>query len=97
MTRGKPCVKMHVFTIHMASHVSTCMGFDLCINGEFTIGSWKERKGRERIEREEMRKRERRKKEKKGKGKEREKEEGGRWFLTQFISIPTVRTRWTKE
>ena len=39
------------------------------------------------------------KKEKRNKirGKEREKEEGGRQFLPQFISISTVRTRWTKE
>ena len=50
---------------------------------------------------EEMREMERRKeiekKEKKGKGKEREKEKGGRRFLPQFIGIPTVGTRWTKE
>ena len=39
VTHGKPCVKMHVFTRHMASYVSTCMGFDLCINGEFTTSS----------------------------------------------------------
>ena len=25
---------MHVLIRHMASHMSTCMGFDLCINEE---------------------------------------------------------------
>ena len=47
--------------------------------------------------REMERRKEREKKEKKGKGKEREKEKGGRRFLPQFIGIPTVGTRWTKE
>ena len=38
-----------------------------------------------------------RRKERKKKGKEIEKEEGGQQFLPQFISVLTVRTRWTKE
>ena len=29
-THGK--LKIHVLIRHMASHASTCMGFDLCIN-----------------------------------------------------------------
>ena len=33
MTHSKPCVPIHVFTRHMASHVSTCMDVKLCING----------------------------------------------------------------
>ena len=48
-----------------------------------------ERKGKE--------KRKREKKENKGKGKEREKEESDRRFLPQFIGVPTVENRWTKE
>ena len=37
------------------------------------------------------------KKEKKGKGKERDKEEGGLWFLPQFIGVSMVGTCWTKD
>ena len=77
MTHSEPCVHLHVFTRHMASHVSTCMEGASSINR-----SVRRRRGEEerKREREEMRERERRKerrKEKKGKGKEREKEERG--------------------
>ena len=53
------------------------------------------RKGKEKGWKGEKGKRE--KKEKKGKGKERKKDEGGRRFLPQFISVPMVGTHWTKE
>ena len=62
MTHGKPCVKMHVLTRHMGSHVSTCMSFELCIKGGGGGGGGggKKRKGGNE-------KRKREKKEKKGK------------------------------
>ena len=73
----------------MESHVSTCMEGASSIN----------RSVRRRRRGEEERKREMKgeKKENKGKGKEREKEEGGWRFLPQYIGVPTIGTRWTKE
>ena len=81
----------------MTSHVSQCMSLQdtwLAWNVNRNEGGvrkekrngGKERKGKEKRERE-----------KKVKGKEREKDEGGWRFLPQFIGIPTVGTRWTKE
>ena len=92
MTHGKPCVKMHVLLRHIASHVSTCKGFELCINRGGSQLVYGKREQEERRERgKEKRKRE--KKENKGKGKEREKEERGGQFLPQYIGVPTVGTR----
>ena len=55
----------------------------------------KARKEKKRRKRE--KKKEKIKRENKGKGKEIEKEEGSRRFLSQFIGVPTVATRWTKD
>ena len=75
MTHGKPCVKVHVFTRHMASHVSTCMGFDLCINrgvhnqfveGETMKGKKKKGKGEKKERKERKEKKERKRKEASG-------------------------------
>ena len=77
MTHGKPCVKLHVFTRHMASHVSTCMKCAIQYKWE-EISSVegqprrkeiekrkRKRKGRERKEREERKREGRRKGERK--------------------------------
>ena len=79
----------------MASHVSTCMEGASSINRSVR----RRRRGEEerKREREERRKERRKKKKKKRKGKEIEKDEGGRRFLPQFIGVPTVETRLTKE
>ena len=79
MTHGKPCVNLHVFTRHMASHVSTF------IEGASSIIRLVCR--RRRGEEERKREREERRKERKKKGKEREKEEGGRRILPRFIAF----------
>ena len=69
---------------------------DMPINGSSQpVRRRKSRKGKEKRRKGEKGKGE--KKEKKGKGKEREKEEGGQQFLPQFIGVPTVETRLTKE
>ena len=68
MTHGKPCVKMYVLLRHMASHVSTFNGFELCINRGVHNQFMAEENGRkgekgerrkERKERKRKRKRER--------------------------------------
>ena len=93
---SKPCVKMLVFTRHMASHVSTSTECEISYKWDvFVEEGGGSRKGKEKGRKGEKGKGE--KKEKKGKGKEREKEEGGRWFLAQFTGVPTIETRWTKE
>ena len=83
--------------------MSTCMEHGIaikrssqpvCRGGEQQRGKEKRKGGKERKGK---KKRKREKKEKKGKGKEREKYEGGRRFLPQFIGVPTIGTRWTKE
>ena len=91
MTHGKPCVKMHVLLRHMASHVSTCKGFELCIN-RGVHNQFMAEENRRKGEKGERRK-ERKENKRKRKGKEREKEEGGRQFLPQYIGVPTVGTR----
>ena len=49
MTHGQPCVKVHVFTRHMGSHVSTWMSFELCImeGGSQLVHRRREKKGKE--------------------------------------------------
>ena len=69
MTHGKPCVHLHVFTRHMASHVSTCMEGASSINRSV---------GRRRGEKERKREREERRKERKQKKKRKRKRERGR-------------------
>ena len=71
VTHDKPCVKMNLR--HMASHVSTCKGFELCINrgGSQPVYSRREQKER-RKEREKRKKR----KEKEKKGRKRKEASG---------------------
>ena len=90
MTHAKPCVIMHVFTRHIASHVSTCMELKFCINGRSqTIrrrmrGSRKgkdkgrkeeKRKGKEKGWKEEKSKEEKRRKMRKKENEKRERKE----------------------
>ena len=95
MTHGKPCVTRHAKAnacVHMHAN-GHAYKWDVFVEG----GGEQEMKR----EREEMREKEERKeREKRRKRKEKEKkerDEGGRLFLPQFISILTVGTRWAKE
>ena len=69
VTYGKPCVHLHVFTRHMASHVSTCM------EGASSINMLVRRRRRG----EEERKREREERREKEMRKERRKERKKKW------------------
>ena len=92
MTHGKPCVKMHVFTRQMESHVSTFMDVKLCIN-RCVHRRMRERQERKR-EREERRERERRKEiEKRNKGKEKKKKERKRKEADGFF-LSSLASRW---
>ena len=93
----------------MAFHVSTCMSLQdtwqamcqLAWNMQVSInrGVRRRRRGKQerKREREEKRKEREKIKIRKEKGKKKEKEKGGQQFLPQFIGIPKVRTRRTKE
>ena len=75
VTHGKPCVHLHVFTRHVAIHVSTWMEGASCINGDV-----RRRRGRRKEKRKggkEKRKggKKRKVKKKKKKNEKKEKEE----------------------
>ena len=88
MTRANSCVKHGKPCVHMHAN-GHAYKLDVFVEGG------RSKKGKEKGGKGEKGKGE--KKEKKGKGKEREKGEGGRWFLPQFIGVLMVGTRWTKK
>ena len=86
-THDKPCVHLHVFTRHMASHVSTCMEGASRINRSVRRRSGEEERKRER---EERRERERRKTEeerntKKKENKKKKRKEVDGFFLSSLV------------
>ena len=93
VTHGKPCVHLHVFTRHMASHVSTFMEGASSINRSQTIRRRGGREQERKREREERREKERRKGKKK---EEKEKEERERKEENEGVSH-NEQTRTTKN
>ena len=93
MTHGKPCAHLHLFTRHMASHVSTCMEGASSINRSQTIRRRGGREQERKSEREERREKERRKEKKK---EEKEKEERERKEENEEVSH-SEQTQMTKN
>ena len=93
VTHGKPCVTRHAKANACVTHGKPCghmhvnghaYKWDMFLEEGGGAGKEKRKGGKER---------KKENKEKKGKGKEREKEERGKRFLSQFISILMVATR----
>ena len=100
VTHGKPCVHLHVFIRHMASHVSTCMESASSINRPQTIRRRGRREQERKREREERREKERRKEKKKDekekKERERKEEKEGVLRSEQIQTVKNLELRYKR-